>query len=305
MSATPPYLYIRKYRLTITTHGGQVIEVPDLRFTFRIEKRIPSIYQFGEVTIYNLSPDTETEIFKNGKSVTLEAGYENGPYGLIFQGPIRQPIRGKEDGVTYFLKLICIDGDDLMLAFSSVSLNRDQSFQQIANTIVRSANIPIEFTIDPTISQQKTARGKVIFGQTVDKLRSLGQSNNANIYVDNGKGYVSSVIKRPPAVVPKLNAETGMIGIPHQVDQGVAVRSLINPNFILDSWLKLNNQDIVQQEFGFMESPVFLDLDGLYRIIEIVMTGDTRGNDWYYDMVAVNQSGGVPSMLTSPSQNGI
>ncbi len=127
MSTNPPTdttQYIRRWKLTVQTWGGLDIEIDqELRFTFTVNKSITRIYQFSEIVIYNLSPDTETSIFKNAKSVTLEAGYQNGAYGQIFNGSVRQVIRGKENGVTYFCKLICIDGDDLLnIGFANLVL---------------------------------------------------------------------------------------------------------------------------------------------------------------------------------------
>lgn len=301
------FLYGRQYRCIIETYRGTSIEIPDLKWTFRIEKNISQIYQFGEVVIYNLSPDTETDIFKNGKALTIEAGYENGPYGTIFKGPIRQPIRGKDDdAVTYYLKLVCIDGDDaLNLGFANFVLANGQTAQSIANQVCRSSSIPFDIHIDSSIDQQITQRGKAVFGNPGDTLRSIAINNNANYYVDDGVHTISPLSKAPPPIVPEFNAQTGMIGIPHQVEQGVQVRTLINPNIRLDSWFKLNNQDIIQAQLDLGQLQTLLDMDGVYRVIEMVITGDTRGNDWYYDITGISQTGQLPFMLTGGSQSGM
>src|SRR5262245_53894016 len=115
MPLSPYTFYGRKYKLSVQLQRGDAIEFsPDIRFTFSVDKDILRCYQFAEVTLYNLNAQTETDILKNGVSVTLEAGYENGAYGVIFRGPVRQVLRGKEDAVTYFLRLVCIDGDDAL-----------------------------------------------------------------------------------------------------------------------------------------------------------------------------------------------
>lgn len=301
-------LFLRKYRLTIETWRGDTItfDNSELRLTFHIEKNITRIYQLGEITLYNLNPDTETDIFKNGKSLTLEAGYQDGPYGVIFRGAIRQPIRGKEDETTYFLKLVCFDGDEILhLGFCNLVLTSGQTAQAIINQIARSSSVPFDIRVDDNLSKQITQRGKTIFGQVSDHIRSVTINSNATFYFDNGVGYVTPLSKQPPAIVPTLNAQTGMVGMPHQTDQGIEVRCLINPDIHLDNWVKLNNRNIIQAQVEFGVPQTLLDLDGLYRVISIEATGDTRGNDWYYDINGYSQTGILPQMLVDPSQTGL
>lgn len=302
-------LFQRKHRVLIETWRGDTIEIgEDIRVTFRVEQRINDYLWFSEVTIYNLNPSTESDILKNGKSVSLEAGYQDGPYGLLFKGQIRQPIRGKEDGTTYFIKLICLN-DMLNVGFCNFVLTGGQTPESIISQIARNSSIPFDVRIGPGLSQQVTSRGKVVVGNPGDELRSIAANNNAFVYIDNtGVVNISPLSSPPPsgASIPSLNAQTGLIGIPQQVDHGVEFRCLINPNIRLDSWVKLNNQDIIQAEIPLLGLPVdLLDRDGIYRVIELVATGDTRGNDWYYDITAIGQEGMLPQMLAAPSQLGI
>lgn len=309
-------LYFRKWKLTIETWRGDTITIPadngrgeglaDLRVTFRIEKNWTQIMQFGEIVIYNLNKNTETDIFKNGKIVSLEAGYRDGPFGLIFKGFIRQPIRGKEDATTYFLKLICIDGDDaLNLGFASMTLADRQTAQQIINSIARSSTVPFDVQINGELPQQATTRSKTIFGSASDAIRSVAINNNAAFFVNNGQAVVTPLNKAPNVSIPTLNANTGMVGIPFQVDQGVQVRSLLNPLFQMGEWIRLNNASIIQAQLEIGQLQTMLDADGIYRIIEIHYTGDTRGNDWYVDMLGIGQAGALPTLLAGNNQNGI
>jgi hypothetical protein len=299
-------LYKRKYKLSIETYRGIGITLDaDLKINFVIQKQILQIYQWAEITIYNLSAETETDILQNGKSVTLEAGYENEPYGVIFKGPIRLPLRGKEDGTTYFLKLLCIDGDDaLNLGICQFVLANGQTAQQIARQIARSSTFPFDIEIDD-LGSQTTQRGVTVFGRPGSLLRDLALDNNAAFYMQDGIGHISKLTKPPPAVVPELNAQSGMIGMPTQTDQGIQVKCLIDPTIKLDSWFKLNNRSIILAQVEFGVPQTLLDLDGLYRVIGITITGDTRGQDWYFDIEAVSQTGSVPAMLSSDTQNGM
>jgi hypothetical protein len=309
-------LYFRKWKLTVETWRGDSITIPadditgegigDLRVTFRIEKNWSQIQQFGEIVIYNLNKNTETDIFKNGKIVTLEAGYRDGPFGIIFKGFIRQPIRGKEDATTYFLKLICLDGDDaLNLGFASLVLAENQTAQTIINSIARSSTVPFDVRINGELPQQATTRGKSIFGMASDAIRSVAINNNAAFFVNNGQATVTPLSLAPNTTPVELNANTGMVGIPYQVDQGVQVRSLLNPRFQMGEWIRLNNASIILAELEIGQLQTLLDVDGIYRIIEMHYTGDTRGNDWYVDILGIGQAGALPTLLAGPNQNGI
>ena len=299
--------YGRKYALAIKTYRDQaIIFDKNVRFTFRCEKRMDRAYQFAEITIYNLSPETETDILQNGQLVVLEAGYEDGNYGLVFQGFIRQPIRGKEDGTTYFLKLICIDGDDaLNLGLCDFVLSNGQTAQQMASEVARSSSIPFDVKISGDLSQQSTERAKVFFGEPKDFLRSLALNNNALFYFEDGIANITALDQPPPSNVYDLNAQSGMIGFPSQTDQGIQVKSLINTNFKINSWFHLNNKSVVLSQLEFGVPQTLLDLDGLYRIIGITASGDTRGNDWYYDIDAISQAGAVPAMLGDSGFSGV
>lgn len=299
--------YLRKYKISIETYRGiGIIVDADLQISFVIHKQIMQVYQFAEITLYNLTPETETDIMQNGKSVTLEAGYNDGPYGVIFKGPIRQPLRGKEDGTTYFLKLLCIDGDDaLNLGICNFVLASGQTAQQIASQIARSSSIPFDINVDPDLNTQTTQRGTAVFGKPGDALRSLALDNNAAFYVEDGIANISKLSKAPPPVVPDLNAQSGLIGMPTQTDQGIQARCLIDPAIKLDTWFHLNNRSIIPAQVEFGVPQTLLDLDGLYRVVGMVITGDTRGNDWFFDLEAISQTGSVPAMLAGIGQNGM
>lgn len=299
-------LYPRKYRLSIATWRGATLEIdPNIHMIFRVEKRINDYLWIAEVTLLNLSSATETDILENGRSITLEAGYETGPYGQIFQGSIRQPIRGKEDGTTFFLRLVCMN-DMLDLGYCNLALSDGQTYEDMIRAIARSSTVPFDIRINGNLGGQVTERGKTIAGKPADEIRSIAINNNGFLYTDDdGVVNVSTLSQGPPAIIPDLNAETGLIGIPSQVDFGVKIRTLIRPDIRLDSWVKLNNKDVIPQQIDIFDLPYFLDLDGIYRVIEIIVTGDTRGNDWYFDIEAINQTGALPEMLAVPSAAGI
>ena len=310
-----PFLFGRKWRLTIQLYRGDSVvigndpssgKVVDLHVLFNIEKAILCIQQTSIFTIYNLSADMETDILKNGFKVTMEAGYQNGPYGQIFTGFIRQPIRGKENATDYYLRLVCMNADDaLHLGFSNFTMASGATLQQVAASVARSSTVPFDIQIDEGFSDQKLQRGKTVFGSPTEILENIAKAADASLTFQDDKGTISKFTKAPPSTMPDLNAKTGLIGVPQQSGYGVSVRTLIRPDLTLDGWFHLNNQDIVLAQVEFGDLQLVLDRDGHYHIIEIVYSGDTRGNDWYMDINAVSQEGAVPEMLADMSKQGL
>lgn len=339
MSALPTYppLYLRKYQILIVGQSGTVfdsdkvnpqtqiqhdssgnivlqahtssqgaIDVSQLRCKFNIQKNYMHSDQWGDVTIYNLSSTDETEIMANAREVIVNAGYNNGPYGQIFRGSVYQPLRGKEDQTTYYCTLHCLDGDDTSnYVYNNFTLGPNQTALQIAQQIARNASVPFDQILKTKgdLSAQQTQRSKTFFGQSSQYMRKLAQNNNASFYNADGIPTLEALNTPPPTTGVPVNVETGMIGMPRQTTYGLQVRTLINPNIVVGGWIQLNNRDVIPVEIQPPTIQNLLDLDGLYRVIRIDITGDTRGNDWYYDLETVTQKGFTPNMLSGSGKS--
>lgn len=296
----------RKYQLSILTARNLAITFdPLLKITGTIVEQILQGFQYSEITIYNLDADTETGILKNGIRVSLEAGYQNGAYGLIFSGSIVQAIRGKEDAATYYLRLVVIDGDGpLNLGLASLSTTAGTSVRDLAKLVARSSTIPFDIQIDEGIGEQKLSRGASYQGRPGKILRQIAKDNGANFYFSKGKAIIAKQNKPPSGLIPYLNAESGLVDFPTQTDQGIKLRMLINPQFTIGDWLKLNNQDIIVQQLELGVPQTILDQDGIYRIIGMTTTFDNRGNSWYMDCECISQTGSVMGLYSDASQQG-
>ena len=97
--------------------------------------------------------------------------------------------------------------------------------------------------------------------------------------------------------------ETGLIGLPQQVDYGIEFKCLLNPNIKLNDFIKIDNKIVLQQQFNFGDIPYLLDADGIYRIIKIHYSGDSQGQEWYSSINAITQGGVIPSMLIGQQGN--
>ena len=96
-----------------------------------------------------------------------------------------------------------------------------------------------------------------------------------------------------------LNSRTGLVGMPAQTFNGIEARCLLNPEIKPSTLIQIDESSIQRQAI----SPNYsagarnfnmpsIDADGIYKIYEVTHHGDTRGTDWYTDMIGIAKSGG-------------
>lgn len=300
-------LYGRRYRVMVSDLSGEIaFDVSQLRCTFNCVATMQVQPNYSSVIIYNLSPQTENLIIKEGYLVTIEAGYASSQYGIIFTGNVTQPIRSKENGTTYTLELISMDsGVFYAYGTANFTLLRGQNSRAIVDAIVARASVPTEpGRISPDLSSAQLTRGKAVFGMAQDILRQVAQSENATYYHDNGKVNIVKATDLPEGEIISLSPATGLIGVPTQQQFGANIKMLLNPRVQVGTLIQIDNSLIKTQraDVGQGQPVYMLDQDGIYRVIRVNHIGDTRGNDWYTQVDTVSQSGTLPNMISSGSQ---
>ncbi|TWH46326.1 hypothetical protein [Sporomusa sp. KB1] len=316
------YLYGRKFRVYVADKADNAWDVSNLRCTFSIEKKARAVSNYAEINIYNLTNDTETEIIKEGVRIIVEAGYdgiidtETGQqtevkqYGKIFDGDIIQFVRSREDNVDYVLSLICLDGDAFLNnGILKTTLNAGVTQRQIVEHIAQRSIVPNKTKpteigrISPELSTQRLPRGKVFFGMPKNYLGDIARDNAASFWVDEGKIYIAKATDIAPDEALVLTPQTGLIGSPQQVQDGVSFRCLLNPAIKLQTMIKLDNVLIRQAKYQIGLIPSKLDEDGQYQVYKLNHIGDTRGDEWYTEVIGVSRYGLMPLMLATADQN--
>ncbi|MGD8188577.1 phage protein [Brevibacillus ginsengisoli] len=297
-------LYGRKYRILVANKQGTALDVSQLRCTFEIRKIYVGQPNFSTVTIFNLNPTTENKLINEGDTVIVEAGYEGEQYGMIFRGDVVNAIRGKDDGVTYKLSFYALPCDRALNlgGFVNTSLAKGLTQRDVVNNLASRAVVPAKLgSISAGLSTAKLTRGKVIFGKAEDYYHQVAKTNNATFYTNDGQVNISQFTDPPPTILD-LSPESGLIGTPMQSDYHITFKCLLNPKINIGSWVHIQNSQIQAQAFTPGQPAYPLDSAGLYRIIEVRHQGDTHGDQWYTECVALTQAGGViPGIMASPS----
>lgn len=304
--------YLRACQLIVYDTNLNGLDLSALRIKFSVKRTDTATPNTADIKVYNLSDETALSILQNLSpapgmpnrgSVLLQAGYA-GNFGVIFQGNIKQIIIGRESATDTFLNIIAGDGDRAYnFAIVNTPLAAGSSQMDQLKAVVN-ATTPLGTTLGPVgdLPAQKLPRGKAMFGNAKNYLRNISSNSNKTWSIQDEKITFVSLTSYLPGKVVVITNATGMIGAPQQTHDGVNVKCLLNP-FIqvsgriqLDSTailqLKLNLEQIAaaQGDVGAINNliPRHLSADGVYYVLVLEHIGDTRGIDWYCNLVCLN-----------------
>ena len=284
--------WLRACSLIVGSDAGNGLDLGELRITFKTQKGDVETPNSAEINVYNLSEATASKIQREFTQVALSAGYQSN-MGLIFRGNIRQVRTWRENGVDAVLSILAADGDraynfatvNTTLAAGSLPADRVRTCQGALSDKGAGAGHT------PELGGQPLPRGKVMYGMARQYMRDEARDTDTDWSIQDGK--VQLVPRRGylPGEAVLLTHETGLVGTPEQTQEGITVRALLNPLLRIGGRIKLDNKSVKK-----MQSPLKmaagqaaprLDDDGMYRILKVEFTGDTRGNDWYADMLCI------------------
>lgn len=295
------WLYGRKYRVFVDIGGGKAFDVSNLRCKFEISKIAYGQPQYSTLTIYNLNPDDENKIIKQGQRIVIEAGYQGSQYGMIFSGTIIQPLRSKENGVDYLLTLVSIDSDRFIsYGFVGTTLVAEQSARDAVESVINKSSEEVGrgFLADTSITYP---RGKVMFGMSKYYLEQIARSENSSYYTEDGKVNLISPASIDDKYILDFNPKSGLIGTPVQTEIGIQCKVLLNPQIKLNSLFHVDNQRITNYQYQQGTVVRGLDSEGIYRAIKVTHIGDTRDTDWYTEIEAITQAGTLPVSMADSS----
>lgn len=294
--------YLRKVQLVVSGQNGSGLDLSNLRIKFNVKRSDTATPNTADIRIYNLAPETALQIRNEFTHVLLQAGYE-GNFGVIFQGNIKQTIIGRESATDTFLDILAGDGDKAYnFAVVNQTLQNPTQLDQISLAIqsmnfggVTGGYIGVQTT--PTLP-----RGKTFFGSTRDYLRVIGQSTDSTWSIQNEKLIFVKRTAYAPGTEVLLTPTTGMIGTPQQTNYGVNVKCLLNPNIQVAGRIKLEVASILQQKLNLDQIaaakgnvslvnnaiPRGLNPDGSYYVLVLEHIGDTRGVEWYCNLVCLD-----------------
>ena len=303
--------WLRYFRLTVAVDdtNTEALDLSDFRVRFAITQRLASRPTTAEITVYNVSQTTvdaiqvpTNELVKNSRlHVILEAGYEE-DHAIIFQGDLWWKSTGRESETDTYMKLIAAAGDRAhQYAVVNLSLpkgaTQDQVFSAVAASMQEKGVAPP--VNRPTLMATKLPRGKVLYSMAAEAMQGIADTNNFEwCYGTNGLIAVPKEhIYDPDEDVIVLDSTTGLIGRPTVTVDGVEIQCLLNPRLDVGSLVQID-QKLVQTQTWSTESSegavqanmassdAMIAADGIYRVFSREFVGDTRGTEWYANLMA-------------------
>jgi len=300
--------YLRKASLIVGQNEASrgALDLSELRFRFSVRRGDIQTPNSADIRVYNVSEQTAQAVQKEFTRVVLQAGYE-GNYGVIFDGQIKQVRRGRESQTDTFIDITAADGDSAYnFAVSAISLAAGATpNDQVSAVLQDMALRGISRGYVPDLQGNPLPRGKVIFGMSRDKMREIAKNTQTSWSIQDGKFQMVPLTAYMPGDIPVLTAATGVIGLPEQTQNGIRLKTLLNPNIKIGQAVKLDNASIQRYRFGlgigqaaqnlFDEQTAKINNDGLYYVMIADQMGDTRGNEFYTDLTCLAIDAAIPA----------
>lgn len=290
-------LYGRKATLIVSSASKQ-LDLSAAKFFFQTRNADVNVPNTLSVTIINLSEDTAASIKKEYTKVTLMAGYHDGPFGVLFDGTIKQVLNGRLNPTDTYCEIQAADAD---LAHNFAVINKtlakgsklSDRVQAITDAMNKVGNTKKGYVF-PDLDKLGGVlpRGKVLFGMARDYADDLANTSASSWSIQGNTFQLIPLTGYAPGDAIVLTSRTGMIGLPEQSDQGIKIRSLLLPTIKIGCQVQINNKSIQQAQIDLSFTAInllaFVAADGFYRVFVAEHSGDTRDTDWYTDMTCLS-----------------
>lgn len=283
--------------LIVAKSTGDAIDLSNFNIKFNVKRSDTMTPNVADIRVYNLSQTTAMLIKKEFTQIILQAGYASNS-GVIFKGNIKQVIIGRENATDTFVDILGGDGDQAYnFAIVNTTLKAGSTPQDQLNVTATAMNgqgVSMGQTVG-ALPTTKLPRGKVMYGPAKDHIRSLADSNGFGWSIQNEQINFIKSTTYLPGTVTVITSKTGMIGTPEQTNQGVNVKTLLNPNIKIAGRILIDNASVQQTKINFSvpgsadNNPAPLNADGTYYVLVAEHIGNNRGLEWYTNIITATQ----------------
>ena len=246
-------------------YGRTGVRIDDLRITFNVVKSMKSSANEASVTVYNMSQKSRELLEGESVAVKLMAGYSDATE-VIFDGQMvnSKSYRARPNWITE------IEAADGVLPMSTGKLATTFATgtprSVVVKKLVAAMNGIALGTTDTDALRRALSSPLVVSGSARRSLDTLARQWGFWWSIQDGTAEIRDKGKRGRywRTAPLVSPETGLIGAPERTEDGLEIRSLLNPQIRPGAPLQLDS------EFE----------RGLFQPEKVTMTGDTHGQDW-------------------------
>ena len=269
-------LFKRAWRLSVqigeTMKTYQELNSIDesLKINFSAKSSLEGEFSEGDITISGLKISDTAFLGTNYDAETgelresvlkLEVGYPNA-ISEILQGTITEAtpnFNSPNNEINLKIKSGAFNNIDFSVCDS---YNGGQNFKSLCEKVAQNNKVALDF---------KTNENPIIYdysfvGTPFQQIENLRKYVKSNITLQNAKLCVYSAEQSSNTKI-NIDYTNGLIGSPKPNPLGCEIECLLNPALQVGQFVGLKTQKIPQ-------------LDGDYRIIELVHSGSNRGSDW-------------------------
>lgn len=301
--------WLRKIQLVVGDDAGNALDLSALRITFSVHGATTQTLKRATVRVYNSAQDTTNRLLREFTRFTLQVGYENS-IGQVFSGSITKTRRGRENATDSYLELEGADGDQVYnWGVVNTTLAAGWTYQDKISALAKAMeSYGIFMGVTPPLPTMKGAAGVTMYGMVRDHLRQTAKAIGCDWNIHDGHlnfipkgGYLSG-----EAIV--LSPSTGMVGVPELTMEGIVVKCLLNPSIKAGMRVQIDNSYITDTVVKMPQSEQdtkmpTLDPRGVYKVLCVVNSGDTHGQNWYTEMICSAIDGTAP--LSGPAINAV
>jgi hypothetical protein len=304
----------------ITSHKW---EPEALHMIFEVRQAFMSDFWYADISVYNMDDATIQTALEKAVWVTLEAGFQTGPNvcSTIWDGPVLQTIYDREEVVDQRITFHCVANPFMMDDIIAFSQGPFSSQQQLIARMAHEINMPemsyAKGTMGPKADQATNEtqylRGYTVFGKIGKYLTQIADDHFMQTFRDGSQAYMSEMSRPdttpdftfsppyPPDSMPPDPADDvtySVIGTPRQTPQGCMFTVLLDPR------LKIGLPPQVVRLRRTLISQVAVNIGGTvsapltqgsaqgsdlkFFLQQVTHRGDTRGNDWYTEVIGVS-----------------
>ena len=252
--------YNRRYILTITPinekgeeKGKSVVIKDPLTIRFNVQ-RMPFMGDCcANIEIYNLQPKTRAKIFldyfdfNNIQKVTLEAGYQNGKFDLIYKGRIVS-CRARQEHTETIMTIEAQSGMYVLDSYISSSIKDGEYTSDIADEVLSKTSGFERAFIQPEAVQ--IPRPVALMGNEMAVLQTYTKGKT---FIDNEKVISLDENACLDGDVRVIDDETGLLGVPEREQVTLKVRCMFEPRIKVGQGLEI-------------ASKIAPEFDGQYKV---------------------------------------
>ena len=201
---------------------GDTVSLSEFHVEFEVQTAQMMVPWKLVATIYNVPEELRAKITQEYVEVALFGGYQHARYGQLFDGQITYFEHGKLNATDTFLRIYASKAD---IPHNQIIVNKTLPAGTTGRDLVNAVSaIMTPYGVTPgyitaleAMSDQKSARGRTIYGVPSEVLRDLTQTIDGSAFIDQyGKLNVLGPDDHLPGDPIEINVANGMVGIPAQ-----------------------------------------------------------------------------------------